>query len=158
MLTDGDASRLHRALVEEQKVAIAADSHLDVGFDPGLLWLFLTLPSGGDVQRAQAALDAEIDRIRTDGVTAAELAKARNQALADFWRGLATINGKAEALGSYAVLRGGYQQLFAAPRTYEQVTLEDVKKVAAELLRPSNRTVGILAATDDGAAGSKEQQ
>jgi predicted Zn-dependent peptidase len=56
------------------------------------------------------------------------------------------------------VLRGGYQQLFAAPRTYEQVTLEDVKKVAAELLRPSNRTVGILAAADDGAAGSKEQQ
>jgi zinc protease len=110
------------------------------------LWLFLTLPSGGDLQQAQAAFDAEIDRIRTNGVTAAELSKARNQALADFWRGLATINGKAELLGSYAVLRGGYQKLFDAPRSYEQVTAEDVKKIAAEILRPSNRTVGVLAA------------
>ena len=148
VMADGDASRLHRALVEEQKVAIAADTHLDTGFDPGLLWLFLTLPSGGDLQRAEAAFDTEIDRVRTNGVTAAELAKARNQALADFWRGLATINGKAEALGSYAVLRGGYRKLFDAPRTYEQVTVEDVKKIAAEILRPSNRTVGVLAPVD----------
>lgn len=149
VLTDGDASRLHRTLVEEQKVAIAADTHIDAGFDPGLLWLFLTLPSGGDLRHAEAAFDAEIDRIRTNGVTAAELSKARNQALADFWRGLATINGKAQLLGSYAVLRGGYQKLFDAPRTYEQVTAEDVKKIAAQILRPSNRTVGVLAAAID---------
>ena len=36
ILTDGDASRLHRALVEEQKVAISADSYFTAGFDPGL--------------------------------------------------------------------------------------------------------------------------
>jgi zinc protease len=149
VLTDGDASRLHRALVEEQKVAISADAHLDIGFDPGLLWLSLTLPSGGNLHQAEMAFDAQIERIRTEGVTAAELSRARNQALADFWRGLATIDGKAEALGSYAVLRGGYQKLFDAPRSYEQVTPEDVKQLAAEILRPSNRTVGMLAAAAD---------
>lgn len=149
ILTDGDASRLHRALVEEQKVAISADAHLDIGFDPGLLWLFFTLPSGGNLQQAETAFDAQIELIRTQGVTSAELSRARNQALADFWRGLATIDGKAEALGSYAVLRGGYQKLFDAPRSYEQVTPEDVKKLAAEILRPSNRTVGMLPAPAD---------
>jgi zinc protease len=35
ILTDGDASRLHRVLVEEQKLAISADSYIDRGFDPG---------------------------------------------------------------------------------------------------------------------------
>ena len=144
VLADGDASRLHRTLVEEQKIAIAADVHADIGFDPGLLWLFLTLPSGGDPKAAQAAFDAQIDLIRNNGITQAELARARNQALADFWRRLATIDGKAEALGSYAVLRGGYQKLFDAPRSYEQVTVEDIKQLAAEILRPSNRTVGVL--------------
>jgi zinc protease len=49
-------------------------------------------------------------------VTAQELARARSQALADFWRGLATIDGKAQALGQYAVLEGGYQRLFEAPQ------------------------------------------
>jgi predicted Zn-dependent peptidase len=52
------------------------------------------------------------------------------------------------ALGSYAVLRGGYQKLFAAPRAYESVGTADLKKLAAELLMPSNRTVGVLAGGD----------
>ncbi|MBB6092584.1 zinc protease [Povalibacter uvarum] len=150
ILVDGDASRLHRALVEEQKVAISADGYLEAGFDPGLTWLFLSLPSNGDVAQAEKALDAEIDRIRKDGVTAAELNRARSQVIADFWRALATIDGKADQLGTYAVMRGGYQKLFEAPRAYEQVSLEDVKKLAAEILRPSNRTVGLLrAATNE---------
>lgn len=146
ILTDGDASRLHRALVEEQKLAISADSHLEAGFDPGLLWLFLALPSNGDVQKAEKAFDAEIDRFISQGVSDAELARARNQALADFWRGLATIDGKAEALGTHAVIRGDHRKLFDAPRAYEQVTAADIKKLAAELLRPGNRTVGVLTA------------
>ncbi|HEX7117117.1 MAG TPA: pitrilysin family protein [Steroidobacter sp.] len=145
ILTDGDASRLHRSLVEEQKLAISADSYVEGGFDPGLVWFFLSLPAGTDPAKAEAAFDAEIERLRREGVTAEELARARNQALADFWRGLATIDGKALTLGTYAVLRGGHERLFDAPREYEQVTAEDIRKLAAELLTPNNRTVGVLA-------------
>jgi zinc protease len=145
ILTDGDASRLHRVLVEEQKVAISADSYTEAGFDPGLAWFFLSLPANGDVRRAEEAFTQEIERIVRDGVTAEEVARARNQALADFWRGLATINGKAETLGEYAVLRGGYQKLFDAPKAYERVAPADIQKLAGELLRTSNRTTGVLA-------------
>ena len=48
----------------------------------------------------------------TEGVSEEELAKARNIVLADFWRGLATINGKAAALGNYEVFHGDYEKLF----------------------------------------------
>lgn len=154
ILTDGDASRLHRVLVEEQKLAISADSYVDRGFDPGLAWFLLTLPAGGDAQRAEAVFDREIERLRDGGVTAQELARARSQALADFWRGMATIDGKAQALGSYAVLQGGYQRLFDAPSGYESVTADDIRKLATDLLRPSNRTVGVLTAKT--AAGQGE--
>jgi zinc protease len=146
ILTDGDASRLHRVLVEEQKLAISADSYVDRGFDPGLAWFLLTLPAGGDAKKAETAFDLEIERLRDSGVTAQELARARSQALADFWRGLATIDGKAEALGQYAVLQGGYERLFAMPRAYESVTVEDIRKLATDLLRSTNRTVGVLTA------------
>jgi zinc protease len=146
ILTDGDASRLHRALVEEQKIAISADSYIEGGFDPGLAWFFLSLPAGGDTAKAEAAFSEEIARLVKDGVTPQELARARNQALADFWRGLATIDGKAQAVGNYAVLRGGYKHLFEAPRAYESVTVQDIQKLAAELLRAGNRTVGVLTA------------
>jgi zinc protease len=148
ILTDGDASRLHRRLVEETKLAISADSNVEAGFDPGLVWFFLTLPANGDPTRAEAEFTEEIARVRDKGVTAEELARARSQALADFWRGLATINGKAQALGEYAVLKGGYQKLFEAPGAYESVTAEQVQKIAAELLRPTNLTVGKLTGAD----------
>jgi zinc protease len=154
ILTDGDASRLHRALVEEQKLAISADSFVDSGFDPGLAWFFLSLPAGADVSKAEAAFDREIERLLKDGITAEELSRARNQALADFWRGLTTIDGKAQALGNYAVLLGGYERLFDAPRAYEAVTSADVQKLASEVLRTSNRTVGVL--TSDAAAHQGE--
>ena len=159
ILADGDASRLHRALVEEQKLAISADGYVQSGFDPGLIWFFLSLPgdsgagdgdSGPDTVKnsnlaaAEKSFDAQIARVRSEGVTKAELTRAKNQALADFWRGQATIDGKAEALGSYAVMRGGYRKLFEAPQAYERVTLADIKKVAGELLQDSSRTVGLL--------------
>jgi len=155
ILTDGDASRLHRSLVEEQKVAISADSNVEAGFDPGLVWFFLSLPTGGDVKAAESAFTQQVDRLIKDGVTPQEVSRARNQALADFWRRIATIDGKAQELGNYAVLKGGYERLFEAPRAYEAVTPEDVRKLAAELLRSDKRTVGTLApvatATKEGA-------
>lgn len=144
VLTDGDASRLHRSLVEEQKLAISADSYFTAGFDPGLVWFFLSLPAEGDATQAEAAFTQQIERVIKEGVTKDELARARSQALADFWRGLATIDGKAQALGTFAVLQGGHEKLFDAPRGYEAVTQEDLQKVAAELLRQTNRTVGVL--------------
>ncbi len=146
ILADGDASRLHRALVEEQQLAISADGYLQSGFDPGLIWFSLSLPAQGDTTAAESAFDREIERVRKDGVTAAELSRARNQALADFWRGQATIDGKAEALGTYAVLRGGYEKLFAAPRAYEAVSVADIQSLANDLLHKSLRTVGVLTA------------
>jgi zinc protease len=108
------------------------------------VWFFLSLPSDGDAKRAEAEFTRQIERVIKDGVTAEELARARSQALADFWRGLATIDGKANALGTFAVLQGGYKKLFDEPRALEAVTREDIQKVAAEFLRSSNRTVGVL--------------
>ena len=60
---------------------------------------------------AEAAFDAA-DRARHQARASRRTSstRARNQALADFWRGLATIDGKAQALGTYAVLQGGYEK------------------------------------------------
>jgi zinc protease len=154
ILTDGDASRLHRTLVEEQKLAISADSYFTAGFDPGLVWFFFSLPADGDARRTEDAFTQQIERVMKEGVTKEELARARSQALADFWRGMATIDGKAQALGTFAVLQGGYEKLFTEPRALEAVTVEDIQKIATELLRPSNRTVGVLASP--AATGDKE--
>jgi len=88
ILAEGDSSRLHRILVEEQQLALAVGAWQSDGFDPGLVYFYLTLPPGGDVAAAEERLQAELWRVATEGVTDAELAKARNLEPASLWRGL----------------------------------------------------------------------
>jgi len=158
ILVGGDASRLHRLLVEKEKLAISVSGYLQEGFDPGLLWLALALPEGADPAVVERVLDAELDQVARDGVTADELNRAKNLTLAGFWRGLATINGKARLLGEFDVFHGDYHKLFAAPTDYDEVTLADVKAVAAEVLQKRSRTVGVLLPQDATARNAPEQQ
>jgi zinc protease len=144
ILGDGDSSRLHQRLVERERAAIQVGTALDQGFDPGLAWVYAVVPPGGDPARTERLIDEELARLAADGPTPAELAKARNQALAAFWRGLETISGKAQALGEYQVFHGDYRKLFDAPAVYEGISGDDVKAAVANILRSGNRTVGTL--------------
>ena len=144
ILTSGESSRLHQRLVEKERIAISVGGFRDGGFDPGLAWFFTTLTPEADLAKAEAILDDELQRLVRDGVTPAELKKAKNIVLANFWRRMKTINGKAQSLGTYEVFHGDYEKLFTAPERYEALTIDQVKAVAAKVLRRSNRTVGVL--------------
>jgi len=144
ILTEGDSSRLHRLLVEEKKLAIQVGGQFQEGFDPGLTWLFLTLPEGANLPEVEKALDAALEEVVAKGVTDAELTRAKNQTAATFWKLLATIDGKARLLGNYEVFEGDYQRLFDAPAEFDRVTRADVQKAAALVLQKKHRTVGVL--------------
>ena len=144
ILAGGDSSRLHRLLVEEKKIAIDVGANFQEGFDPGLSWVQLTLPEGANPAAVEKALDAALDEIVAQGVTAAELTRAKNQYASSFWKQLATINGKAELLGSFEVYEGDYKKMFDSPAVYEKVTREDVQKAAALVFQKDHRTVGLL--------------
>ncbi|RZA21193.1 MAG: insulinase family protein [Lysobacteraceae bacterium] len=144
ILSQGESSRLHQRLVEREQAATQAGAFAEGGFDPGLLWIYAMLPPGGDMAKVEALLDDELAKIARDGVTAAELDKARNLESSAFWRGMATINGKARALGTYEVFNGDYRKLFDAPAAYDAVTAADVQALAKKILRIQNRTTGLL--------------
>jgi zinc protease len=144
ILTEGDSSRLHRRLVEETQVAIHVGGYRGAGFDPSLTWMLVDLPPGGDLGKAESLLDEELARVASGGVTDAELRKAKNIVVADFWRNLETNSGRAQALGTYEVFHGDWKKLFDAPGLYEAVTREQVQKVAAKVFARNNRTVGVL--------------
>jgi zinc protease len=143
ILANGESSRLYQGLVETQ-LAVDVESSVDDGFDPGLVWLLVTLPPGGDPAKTEAALAALLAKLASEGVTQAELDKARTQKLASFWRSMATISGKAQALGTYEVFRGDHARLFSAPQDYARVTRADVQRLAASIFRRDNRTVGVV--------------
>jgi zinc protease len=144
VLTEGNSSRLHRLLVEDKKLAIDVSGAFQEGFDPGLTWLYLTLPQGANPAEAERALDEALAEVVAKGVTDAELARARNLYASSFWKELATINGKASLLGAFEVFEGDYRKLFDSPAAYEKVTRDDLQKAAALVFKENHRTVGVL--------------
>ncbi|NCF14221.1 MAG: insulinase family protein [Gammaproteobacteria bacterium] len=150
ILAEGESSRLHRLLVEEEGLALQVSGWQSDGFDPGLAYFAMTLPPGADVDAAEARLLAELERVAADGVTAAELTKARNLRIAAFWRGLQTIDGKAAAIGNFEVFTGDYENLFAIPEKLSAISSDQLKAVAAKVFRRGNMTVGILRAPEAG--------
>ncbi len=144
ILAGGNSSRLHRLLVEEEEIAVSVGAFQLEGFDPGLVYFDLTLPPGADVAFVEARVLQELARVAVDGVSRAELQKAKSIVLADFWRSLATIEGKAAALGRYAVFTGNYENLFSAPEEISAATAEQLQAVASDVFRRGNLTVGVL--------------
>jgi zinc protease len=155
ILGDGDSSRLYQRLVAGEQAAVDVGTQFDAGFDPGLAWVYAVVPPGGDVARTERLIDEELARLAQEGPTPTEISKARNQALAGFWQGLTTINGKAQALGEFEVFHGDYRKLFDAPTVYESITADEVKQAAATVLRRENRTVGILESASKPAESGK---
>ena len=105
-----------------------------------------------DIDATEARILEELARVAKQGVTRAELEKAQNIVLADFWRELATINGKASALGYFEVLTGSYENLFSMPEEIRAITAEQLQEVASKVFQRRNMTVGVLR------AGAEESQ
>jgi zinc protease len=144
VLAEGRSSRLYRRLVDRDQLAIGVSQFSEFSLDPGLM-VFSVQPKGGvDPARSEQALVEEIERVRTGGISAEELQKAKNQWLADFYREMSTISGKANQLGEYEVFLGDYRKLLSAGRELGKVTAEEVRNAAQRYLGPKNKTVATL--------------
>jgi len=149
ILVGGNSSRLHRLFVEDEQLALSVDGFQMEGFDPGLAYFYLTLPPGADIDAVERRLLDELNRIARDGVTAAELEKARNIMIADFWRGMSTINGKASAIGNAEVFLGDYQRAFSLPDELKAIDAQQLQAVAAKTFDRKKMTVGVLRSPEE---------
>jgi len=149
VLAGGTSSRLHQRFVEQEQLALSVGAFQMEGFDPGLAYFYLTLPPDADVAGVERRLFEELEQIATAGVTPAELDKARNIMIADHWRGLATIDGKASALGNAEVFLGDYQRAFSLPRELAAISLSDVQGVAASVFARRRATIGVLRSPEE---------
>ncbi|HVG40569.1 MAG TPA: pitrilysin family protein [Chitinophagaceae bacterium] len=144
ILTSGNSSRLYSALVDKQQVASSVSSSYGPTFDPSLFSVFAVTNKGKNVEDVEKAIYTELEKIKKEGITENELQKVKNQKLIEFYNNVETINGKSNNLGTYEVFFGDYNKMFDAPAAYNKVTIADIKRVANEYMKKSNRTVGIL--------------
>jgi zinc protease len=144
ILGGDDTSRTYRRLVGEQLASTAGSNYESDGLDGGRL-AFVVIPVPGvTLDRAEAALDATIGEVIANGVTPAELQRAKSALEAqrvfesDNQATLARRYGLGVALGR------SIADIDAVPARMRERTLADVKRVAAEFLRPEHSVTGSL--------------
>ncbi len=146
ILFDGQSSRMYQRLVDKDQLSLFVNGGINFGFsfDPTLFEI-MTQPKDGVAPAAvEKVIYEELDKIKNQPVSDKEIQKAKNILVADFYRSLKTISGKANQLGQYEVFLGDYKKLFTAADEFNKVTKEDVQRVAKKYFTENNRTVATL--------------
>ncbi|MCL2523571.1 MAG: insulinase family protein [Betaproteobacteria bacterium] len=145
-ILDGhDAARFNKKLVREEKVALAAGIEYDnTARGPGMLYLHGTPAAGKTVADLEAALRGEIERVRRDGVSAAELKRAKAQLLASEVYKLDSMFGQAMEIGQIESAGLPYRQLGRMLEKLQAVSAADVQAVAGKYFADDALTVGVL--------------
>jgi zinc protease len=133
-------ARLYRGLVERGLASAVMGAMLPTA-EPFLYALSLTATEGVPLATLEAALLEELDRVRREGVTVEELARARSQLKARFVFEDDSITNIAHQLGYFDTIGApdSFDDLLAA---VDAVTLEAVGDAARTMLGESNRTLG----------------
>ena len=131
----GDRSaRLPQRLVHERQVAQEV-SAVQISMRLAGQFLVDVLPKPGESPAAVARLvDAELRRVAEQGITARELARARNSYVASFLDRLASVERKADLLNAYNYYAGTPDYVRHDAARYDAVTAADVQRVARTYL------------------------
>jgi predicted Zn-dependent peptidase len=132
--------------VRDKKIAANAGSFSSFpGSKYPTLWIAFAFPSPGVAnEEVRDAIRAEIDRLKSEDLTADELARAKTRAKAGLLRSLRSNSGLADNLARWHTLFGDWRELFRYIDRIEAVTAADVRRVVNDTLVASNRTVGMI--------------
>ena len=144
VLTDGDASRLVRRLIQRDRTATSVGGY--IGFmgeafevrNPTALLLQSHLPPGGDVDKVLRTIDEECERLATDGLEKGELARTQARMATHILRESDAVLGRALRMAVLEQQRGDASVMNDLPHLIGAVTEEQVVAAAAAM-RPERR-------------------
>ena len=139
LMTGGASARMNKALIDEQQLGLNVSSFPFSTEDPGLILFFTIAKAGIAPEKVEAAMDAELDKLKQTPISARELQKIRNQAESRFVSSNATMAGIAESLANYHVYYGDANLINTELERFMQVTPADIQRVANDYLTKANR-------------------
>lgn len=145
ILAQGPSSRLHRALVLEQRLASSISVYTAPGARYPNLFVIGAIPrqphSSADVEKA---IYAQLEQIKSEGISNSELEQARKRLRADRIRHLRSNRGLASMLTHFEVVTGSWEYLLEYDEILRSITADELKNVAEKWLTQQNRTVVTL--------------
>jgi zinc protease len=141
VLSDGQSSRIYRRLVYEKQLALAAFGQGNIIEDPNLFYAVAIVQRGRTPEEATAALIAELDRLKSEPISAAELQQAKNQFARDYILSRESNRDKAQQLAHAAVIHNDITTADGEFEIFMNITAADVQRVAQKYFTAENRLV-----------------
>jgi zinc protease len=141
LLTDilggGASSRLYQNLVKEQQLFANINCYHFGSLDKGLLTIEGQLIQGVDIEKAEAAIELELDKVRKDLLDDRELQKVKNKTESVMAFEDMSVMNRAGSLAFYELLGDG-ELMNTEFQKYQEVKSEDLHRIANEVLTNEN--------------------
>ena len=141
ILSTGQSSRFYRSLVREQQVVVQEGAGPMERRGPSLFVVDMAVIPGKDLKEVEKLVYDELDRIKTQPVTDAELQKVRMGLKRGKVEQLEGTLGRAEDLGENAIFYNDPNVVNTANDKLMSVTKDQIQKAAQTYLTETNRTV-----------------
>ena len=141
ILAEGESSRIYKSIVDEQQLAVAAGSFSFPLEDPGVTIAFGIANLGVDPQKLENAINAQIEKVKTELISENEFQKLRNQIESNLVNKNASLQGIAQNLAVFETHYGDANLINTEINKYLKVTREDLQRVAKKYFDKNNRVL-----------------
>ena len=158
ILGQGESSRFYQDLVKDKQLASQITVQADRRIGTSQLYIEATPRPGVKMEDLEKGINDEIATVLKNGVTPAELAKAKRVQLIQFIERRRSALRTAVLIGDYAVYFNDPNLINTIQEKRNAVTVDQVNAVIKTYLVPDQRTVVITYPAADANAGSKGAQ
>ena len=145
VLSGNDSARLQKTLVKTQQIAVNASAGYDaVSRGPGLFMIDATPASGKSVADLEKAIRAELERVKREGISEAELARVKAQVIAADVYQRDSLFYQAMQLGEYVTAGLPPEALARRVDKLRAVTAKEVQAAAQQGLQDDQLSVAEL--------------
>jgi predicted Zn-dependent peptidase len=141
LLLEGDSSRLYQKLVKGEESVVGIQGGIGERRGPSSLYLFAIPKPGHPADKIRGTIEEEIKRLATEGPTAEEMEKLRNNLLNDVTRGRQSSLLRAQRLAEYALYDGDPHLFNTELERYLSVTPEEIRNAVARYLLTDNHSL-----------------
>jgi predicted Zn-dependent peptidase len=141
VLSSGRSARFNQVIVREKQLATNAFAFAQDSRGPGLFQVAATVAPGKKPEDVEAALYAEIDKVKAGPIADWEIEKAHNGARRNQAGAATSTLTRAIQLGEYALFYNDPSLINTRTGKVLKVTAADVQRVAGKYLTKENRSV-----------------
>jgi predicted Zn-dependent peptidase len=137
ILSGGGSSRLFQSLVKEKQLFSNIECYHFGTVDAGLLAIEGKLVKGVKMEDAEAAINIELEKLKTETIADSELQKVKNKTESMMAFEDMSLMNRASSLAFYELM-GGASLMNSELERYNKVTTDDIRELSRNIFREEN--------------------